>query len=187
MGARPTGRVALMAIHPEFADAILDGRKTVEFRKRSLASDVNAVAIYATAPVSKIIGEFQLDGTVLGSPAELWARVGDRGAIAPGAYDSYFSGSQRAVGLLVGKIQRYDHPLALCELCPEPAVPQSFTYLVDSQVEALRAYGLRRSAVARLADALARLVTNRSARRPSVTVSALPPPVVSDERATAAR
>ena len=47
-----------MSIHPQYADAIVAGRKRAEFRKRPLAADIDVVLIYATAPVRAIIGWF---------------------------------------------------------------------------------------------------------------------------------
>ncbi len=50
MGASATGRHVVMSVHPRFAEAIMDGRKKIEFRKRPLADDVSVVWVYATAP-----------------------------------------------------------------------------------------------------------------------------------------
>ena len=45
MGASATGRHVVMSVHPRFAEAIMDGRKKVEFRKRRLADDVMTALI----------------------------------------------------------------------------------------------------------------------------------------------
>ena len=65
-------RAALMSIHPRYADAILDGTKVVEFRKRALAGDISTVLVYATAPVRRLVGTFQLSATLTASPRDLW-------------------------------------------------------------------------------------------------------------------
>ena len=62
MAQAAPGRVALMSIHPRYAHAILEGRKTVEFRKRPLAEDVTHVVIYSTVPDRAVIGYFTVDG-----------------------------------------------------------------------------------------------------------------------------
>ena len=51
LASQPDRRIALMSIRPQFAAAILDGSKRVEFRKRPLAADIGTVVIYATKPV----------------------------------------------------------------------------------------------------------------------------------------
>lgn len=143
MGASAAGRVVLMAIHPAYAEAILEGRKHVEFRKRPLADNVTAVMIYATTPVREIVGEFAVDETVSGSPQELWRLVGSRGAIDGDAYDAYYAGATSAAGIMVRRVVRYARPVLLAELEPTPAVPQSFIYLQGKQVDRVRLLGLK--------------------------------------------
>ncbi len=51
MDSIEVGCIALMSIHPQYANAIVEGTKRVEFRKRPLARNVTHVIVYATAPV----------------------------------------------------------------------------------------------------------------------------------------
>lgn len=137
MGAPTTGRVALLAIHPEYAGAILRGHKTVEFRKRPLAADVTTVVLYATAPVSRIVGKFRVADIVLATPARLWRRHHDTGAIAQEAFDRYYCDTEAGAAILVQDATSYGREVALAELTPSPAIPQSFTYLDESILEQL--------------------------------------------------
>lgn len=50
---------AVFSIKPYFADAILDGSKTVELRKVAPKKPIERVWIYATAPVMRIVGHFK--------------------------------------------------------------------------------------------------------------------------------
>lgn len=118
-----------MAIHPGYANAILDGRKTVEFRKRGLAPDVRTVVIYATSPEKRIVGEFTVDSVTVAAPAELWSTAGSQGCIARADFDAYYAASGSAAGIGVANARRYRVPVPLSELDPTPAVPQSYTYL----------------------------------------------------------
>lgn len=79
--AAAAGRVALMSIHPRYAWAILEGRKTVEFRKRRLADDVTHVVIYSTVPDRAVVGYFTVEGQETSTPASLWGQFHDRGVI----------------------------------------------------------------------------------------------------------
>ena len=72
MAADTVGRVALMSIHPEYANAILAGRKTVEFRKRPIGDDVTHVIVYATAPTGAVVGAFTVTGQDTTSLTRLW-------------------------------------------------------------------------------------------------------------------
>jgi predicted transcriptional regulator len=118
-----------MAIQPRFSQAILAGEKKVEFRKRRLASDITTVLIYESAPTQRIVGRFTIADTVEGRPAELWRRFGAVGGIPRREFLEYYSGNTRAVGFVVGDVQRYHRPVALPALTVCPAVPQSFAYL----------------------------------------------------------
>ena len=55
-------QVALLSIHPVYAQGIIDGRKTVEFRRRAFGKSVTHVVVYATAPVRKVVGAFTARG-----------------------------------------------------------------------------------------------------------------------------
>ena len=75
-----------MAIHQRYADAIMDGEKRVEFRKRRLADDIEVVWVYATAPISKVVGHFSIDEVVQGTPQDIWDRFGAVGVIERTAF-----------------------------------------------------------------------------------------------------
>lgn len=129
MGREAVERVALMAIHERYADAIMDGIKRVEFRKRRLAEDITTVWVYATSPVSKIIGHFSVDVIVQGSPHDIWERFGAIGVIERDAFFAYYDGAATAVAIVVKEAERLPAPVALDEIDPQPAVPQSVAYL----------------------------------------------------------
>lgn len=191
MGARPAGRVALMAIHPRYAEAILDGCKHVEFRKRPLASDVRTVVIYATAPVKRVVGEFTVDRIVIASPEALWEVAGSVGGIDKPSYYGYYAASDTAIGILVGVARRYPFGLPLHALNPEPAVPQSFAYLPADQFAQLRELvGVdSRPILARLAAGLAAVLRAAMPRHAMPPVIPLPisDPLQHDEQAVAQR
>ncbi|NHA67728.1 hypothetical protein [Phycicoccus flavus] len=121
-----------MAIQPAYAQAILDGRKLVEFRKRRLAKDIDTVLIYESAPTQRIVGNFTIERTELATPWALWKSFGSVGCIARSDYLNYYGNSERAVGLVISHAERYRQPVALAELSVRPAVPQSFLYLPAS-------------------------------------------------------
>ena len=127
--AAATGRVALMSIHPRYAWAILEGRKTVEFRKRRLADDVTHVVIYSTLPDRAVVGYFAVEGQVTSTPASLWGQFHDRGVIDESDFFTYYAGRDRATGIRVGAVTRLRTPLSLALDLGVPHPPQSFQYL----------------------------------------------------------
>jgi predicted transcriptional regulator len=118
-----------MSIRPEFADAILTGTKLVEFRKRRLAPDVTTVLIYATMPVGRVVGVFEVDGYDTGSPSAVWERHKAHAGISRRGFRAYYSGTRTAVALLVRDARRLDRPPTLSALDPGLRAPQSFCYL----------------------------------------------------------
>ena len=88
MATQPTRRSGPTSIRPPFASAILDGTKQVEFRKRRLASDIDRVVIYTTAPVMAVVGEFQVADQVVSTPAALWRRYSKVAGIDRAAFFS---------------------------------------------------------------------------------------------------
>lgn len=127
MAAGP-GRVALMSIHPRYADGILAGTKQVEFRKRRLAPDVDTVIVYATQPIGAVVGVVRLAGTDIDTPQRLWHRHGRHGDVERRDYDQYYAHHQTAVGLCVSHARRLNTPLSLTAVGATVA-PQSFQYL----------------------------------------------------------
>lgn len=118
-----------MAIHERYAQAIMDGVKRVEFRKRRLADDIETVWVYATAPVSKVIGHFSVHQIVQGTPQDIWEQYGSVGIIDHDDFFDYYEGRETAVAIIVGSAERLPDPVALDEIDPRPAIPQSFAYL----------------------------------------------------------
>ena len=161
-----------MSIRPEFAEAIMDGTKQVEFRKRALAHDVALVVVYATLPVGRILGTFTVAGQVKKSPNTLWKSYRAVAGIDRSGYRDYFANTTEAVGILVGEVHVLDEPMRLDEIDPQLRAPQSFQYLHGTQNERFRAVvradrearRVRRRRHRRRAEAMQRVAPARAPR-----------------------
>ncbi len=118
-----------MSIHPRYAWAILEGRKTVEFRKRRLADDVTHVVIYSTVPDRAVVGYFTVEGQETSTPDSLWSQFRDRGVIDENDFFAYYAGRDRATGIRVGAATRLRRPLSLTLDLGVAHPPQSYQYL----------------------------------------------------------
>jgi len=118
-----------MSVHPKFAEAIMDGRKKVEFRKRPLAADVTVVWVYATAPVQRVIGYFEVDAMHTAEPADLWQEFADVGCIDRAAFDRYYEGASTGAGIKIRQAVRLDVPARIADLLPSGVPPQSYAYV----------------------------------------------------------
>lgn len=137
MDSEARGVVALVAIHPEFANLILTGEKRVEFRKRRFAEAVTHVVIYATWPVKKILGFFEVSGVHEDTPKKLWSRYGRVGGIGREVFSAYFGERPRGFAIEVGRVFTLSKPLPLSEVSRSGSAPQSFQYISRGTVTRL--------------------------------------------------
>ena len=108
----------LLSIKPKYAELILDGEKKYEFRRAIFKNpSVKKVVIYASSPISKVIGEFEIDDILSLKLSELWKHTMEYSGIDKDFYDSYFSGKD--IGLKKGVEIYYnsrDHDFSSTEL-----------------------------------------------------------------------
>ncbi|WP_163832270.1 ASCH domain-containing protein [Spartinivicinus ruber] len=120
----------LLSIKPEYAEKILSGIKKYEFRK-SIFKDqrVTTVVIYATKPVGKIIGEFEIDDILQDKPTLIWRKTKRYSGISKEFFEKYFNGRNKAFAIKVKNPSAYNVPYELTKLIPHGVPPQSFCYL----------------------------------------------------------
>ena len=118
-----------MSIHPTWATAILSGTKTVELRRRRLAIDIDRVYMYATAPVSRVVGWFTVRGVMVETPRNVWRRWGREAAIDRATYDHYFRDASAAVAIIIGEVAAFPEPVSLSSCLGIRRPPQSYQYM----------------------------------------------------------
>ena len=121
----------LISIHPEYVDLIFAGKKRIEFRKSNIPSEPRTFLVYATAPVSRIVGYFVSELVETATPDELWNRYADIGGISREKYFSYYKDKVTAVGIHVDRHCLFPHQVSLREF--ELLPPQSFQYIPDEK------------------------------------------------------
>lgn len=129
MAAGSAGRLVLMSVHPEFAEAILAGTKTVEFRKRPVAADVTHVVIYVTQPVSAVVGVFAVADQITASPNSLWTRFKQVAGISRRRFFEYYDGRTEGTGIQVEAVYPFAERLSLRDALGVHRPPQSYQYL----------------------------------------------------------
>lgn len=119
----------LLSIKPEFALKIFDGSKGYEYRRTIFKrSEVTTVVVYASEPIKKVIGEFDIGEILHEEPQALWAKTGDHAGITKKKFLEYFRKRMKGYAIKVKETRMYNTPIPLNKLmvlCP----PQSFTYL----------------------------------------------------------
>lgn len=119
----------LLSIKPEFAEKIFDGTKRFEFRRRIYKNeDVKSVIVYASAPISKVIGEFEIEAVHHDELNSLWDSTFEFAGITEEFYWEYFNGKESGYAIEVKKVRKYGEPLGIKESFGI-APPQSFAYV----------------------------------------------------------
>jgi len=145
MADTATARVALLSIHPGYAEAILEGRKQVEFRRRPFGNDVTHVVLYATAPVKQIVGAFEVEAIDSTTPSDAWQQYHEIGGVERTAFDAYYDGTDEAHVIRIRSFEALEHPVPLSDIDSSLRAPQSFIYLRDQVLARAVALLRRRS------------------------------------------
>lgn len=124
-----SAEVALLSIHPRFAEAILNGEKLVEFRRTRFARRVSHVVIYATQPVGMVVGWFEVEGIESRHPDELWGKFGGCGGIDEDEFRAYYMGRKMGYAIRVRRSGRLKRAKPLAKITCDAHPPQSFAYL----------------------------------------------------------
>ncbi|TAJ13858.1 ASCH domain-containing protein [Marinilabiliaceae bacterium JC017] len=123
----------ILSIKPVFVERIFKGTKRFEFRRAIFKNpDVDKVIIYASAPVSKVVGEFEIKNILKDELNTLWAETKEYSGISKDFFFQYFSGKSEGYALEIKKVLRYKKQLCIKKefgLLP----PQSFIYLKDKR------------------------------------------------------
>lgn len=133
----------LLAIKPEFAEKILDGRKGYEFRRTAFrdATEIDLIFLYASSPISKIVGLFTSDRTVEASPVELWNLFGEKSGINDrDRFMSYFEGVDTGFAIQVDRTYRFEDPIAPDAVIDNFSPPMSFNYLDPEETKTLQSH-----------------------------------------------
>ena len=119
----------LLSIKPEFAFKIFDGEKKYEFRKVVFKNPkVKTVVVYASSPVQKVIGEFEIEDILSSNPNEIWKKTKKYSGITEDFFYEYFENREIAHAIKIKGIKKYEKPLSLKDdfkVMP----PQSYLYL----------------------------------------------------------
>jgi predicted transcriptional regulator len=119
----------LLSIKPEFAFKIFDGSKRFEFRRSIFKNrDIKQVIVYASSPVRKIIGEFEIEDILHDELPILWSKTKNHAGTNEEKFRKYFSDKSKGYAIQITNVKRYDEPIQLDTLGVSTA-PQSFMYV----------------------------------------------------------
>lgn len=118
----------VLSIKPEFANKIFDGTKKYEFRKAIFKNEkIKTVIVYASSPVQRVIGEFEIEKIINHDIDTLWSLTQQYSGISEDYFYQYFADRELGYAIKIKKIKKYKRSKCLREdfnLVP----PQSFAY-----------------------------------------------------------
>ena len=123
-------KAILISIHPEYAEKILTGEKTCELRKRLPQEKPNHMVIYATAPISAVVGTAEIENMIDLPLTELWKRVKKSAFVTLDEFHEYFRPQDRGKAFMLRYPIRFPSPIPITEYGMKRA-PQSWQYLSE--------------------------------------------------------
>jgi predicted transcriptional regulator len=121
----------VLSIKPEFAEKIFQGTKKYEFRRAIFKNPkIKMIIVYASSPVQKVIGEFEIDKIISHDLDTLWDKTKECSGITKEYFFQYFGDKENGFAIKIKKAKLYDTPKCLKEdynLVP----PQSFSYFSE--------------------------------------------------------
>jgi predicted transcriptional regulator len=134
-------RPLLISVQPRFAEAILDGSKTVELRRTRVAAPEGSLLIlYATAPTMAVVGLVTLDQRDTDLPNSIWRRYRRHMGLRRDEFDAYLVGAHQATALTLREPRRLSQTYPLAALRDEApfSPPQSYRYIAPADPRSLR-------------------------------------------------
>lgn len=117
----------LISIKPEYVKRIASGEKRFEFRKRIFNRQVDKAVVYASSPVRRVVGEFDVGQIIEGSPGAVWERCRFAAGIDKVRFMRYFDGCDIAFAIPIEEYRSYIPPKNISDFGVVP--PQSYCYL----------------------------------------------------------
>ncbi len=121
----------LISIKPPIVEAILDGRKTYEYRKYIPAAKIKNLVIYSTYPVQRIVAVAEVLKIRENTVSAIWEGTQDGAGVSFEEYQRYFAGKTKAYAFKLGRVFPLPIPIKLSELDPRLSPPQSYSFLDD--------------------------------------------------------
>ncbi|KIL39598.1 hypothetical protein SD70_18890 [Gordoniibacillus kamchatkensis] len=119
----------LLSIKPEFVNKIFSGQKKYEYRKTIFKrKDINIVVVYATAPISRVVGEFEIESILFDDVNSLWEETKTHSGIDEQFFFEYFTEKEKGYAIKIKNYERYSKSRKLGDVY-HSVPPQSFAYI----------------------------------------------------------
>lgn len=121
----------ILPIDSVYANAILDGTKTVEFRRNKFTNPVDRILLYCASPVQQILGSFQVGKIVEDTPENLWTRFNKVGGIDQASFFEYFKNSETGFAIEVESYEKFEKGISLADYFENFCAAKTYLYLEE--------------------------------------------------------
>ncbi|MEU4394992.1 ASCH domain-containing protein [Kribbella sp. NPDC023855] len=136
-----TPSALLLSLRPRFAEAILNGSKTIEIRRRPVRAPAGTpLILYASSPTMAVVGTAVLADVLVLTPHTAWRRYRESLGVTWSEFMDYLEGAPAAHLLRVTDAKELDQPIPLQVLRRTTRFnpPQSFRYVAPTDPLQLR-------------------------------------------------
>jgi predicted transcriptional regulator len=131
-------RTILLSVRPKYAEQIIAGTKRVEFRRVWTSEPVRLLALYSTAPTSRVIAFVSVTRVIKASPTALWGYAKEfGGGVTRNELFSYMEGRKSGFALVLGNVHIMKFPIDPTCCLPNFHAPQSYRYLSAEELMAM--------------------------------------------------
>lgn len=129
---------AILSIKPVYAGAILNGIKTVEFRKKVFKKNVERIYIYSSSPTKMIVGYFTFSDIVEDTPENLWKTFYKVGGIKETDFFEYYKETEKGFGIVIKEVVKFENEIDPIEFIENFTAPQSYIYLEKDKTKDIK-------------------------------------------------
>lgn len=126
-------QVLMLSVRSPHWERILSGEKSIELRRlRPRVCTGDSLVLYATAPVSAIVGSVTVQRITEHHPRHLWKLTSSGCGLTYQQFIEYFEGVERGFAIFVSSPRRSRQPLSLGQVqlsWPDFRAPQGYKYL----------------------------------------------------------
>lgn len=107
----------LLSIQPNYVAKIVNGKKTIELRKKPFPANGGVrVWIYTTSPTSAIEASAHVSVVDADTPENIWNKYKNKCGVTKEEFDKYYEGSREAYAIHIGDVKRLSKKVNLEEL-----------------------------------------------------------------------
>ncbi len=123
----------LLSIKPKYAEAIISGKKLFEFRRSIFKQNgIDRVYLYATNPVSKVVGSFKIGKIISEEPKLLWEGFSQYSGVSYAEFFNYFQDRNIGYAIEINDLEVFKKPFNPRLFIADFNPPRSFIY-IDGQ------------------------------------------------------